>query len=204
MSVLIRRHCTECDYDPPTLPAADFAIFVTDREEDERRRAGQALPVVLHPLTPFVLDEFGLSYQRAAWGGQLINQTNYVCRDCGTVFEHRKLTAGGVTIGCGGCLLVGVLVFVVGLMVAFATGNPFIGSGVGVSLGVLVATGTELTAHWVIRWRYPERVQAVDSPALACPTCQGERVLPLVRAVGQTFLCPRCGQRGQQFTPVRT
>jgi hypothetical protein len=201
MSVTYRRHCTECEFQPPDITAGGFSVFVTNSEEDARRQGGETLPVVLHPLMPYVLDEFGLSYHSVAWGGQLVAVQNCVCRECGHVFEKRQLTTGGVTIGCGGCVVVAVLVFVVGAIVAFASGNPFIGSGVGVAVGVLAATGTEWSAHWLVRWRYPRRAEAVDTEP-ACRTCGSSRWLLLASAVGQALPCPNCGQRGQQFTPI--
>src|SRR2546421_506679 len=53
--------CGGGGYKPPPVTAGGPHVLVTDPDEDRRRRAGEPVPVVLHPLTPYVLDEFGLS-----------------------------------------------------------------------------------------------------------------------------------------------
>jgi predicted RNA-binding Zn-ribbon protein involved in translation (DUF1610 family) len=200
MPPTFRGTCFQCGYESPELTAGGFAILVTDRDEDRRRRAGESVPVVLHPFADFVLDEFGLSFHSTAWGGQLVEVQTLVCRDCGRATETRRLTAGGVAIGCGGCTAIAASGLVAGVVASFAIGNPFLGAGVGVALCVLVAAIIEFGSNRFVRNRYRERAAAVDTPRM-CVHCGGWNcVRPGPRS--GPFPCPDCGETAVRIVPV--
>ncbi len=201
MPLSFRGSCNECGYETPELKPGGFAILVTDRDEDRRRRQGEPVPVVLHPFTDYVLDEFGLSFATSAWGGQLVEIQNLICRDCGHITESRRLTAGGVAIGCGGCSAIAVMGLITGITIGFLIGNPFIGAGIGVALCVFSATVIEFGASRLVRWRYRERADAVDRPRM-CYHCGGWNCVPLgTRGVGP-FPCPDCGGISVRLVPI--
>jgi predicted RNA-binding Zn-ribbon protein involved in translation (DUF1610 family) len=200
MPPTFRGTCTNCGYVSPELTPGGFAVFVTDADEDRRRRDGERLPVVLHPFADFVLDEFGLSFATTAWGGQLVEVQNLVCRDCGRATETRRLTAGGVAIGCGGCSAIAALGFVAGVAATFAFENPFLGAGVGVGFCVLTAAAVEFGANRFVRRRFRERVAAVDTPRMCSHCGSGNCVLPGPR--GGPFPCPDCGEAAVRIVPV--
>lgn len=200
MPLVFRGNCEQCGYESPDLSPGGFAVLVTDSDEDRRRRNGENLPVVLHPFAEFVLDEFGLSFHSTAWGGQLVEVRNLVCRDCGRTTESRHLTAGGVAIGCGGCSAIAATGFIVGLVSAFVVGNPFLGAGIGVALCVLSATGIEFGANRLVRRRYRERADAVDVPPM-CSHCGGWHCVP-PGPRGGPFPCPECGQTSVRMVPI--
>ena len=200
MPLRFRGNCSHCGYESPEMSPGGFAVFVTDRDEDQRRRRGQSVPVVLHPFKDFVLDEFGLSFHSTAWGGQLVEVQNLVCRDCGRVTESRRLTAGGVAIGCGGCSAIAVAGLVIGVVSGLVASNPFIGAGIGVACCVLAATAIEFGATRLVRRRFPERAEAVDAPRM-CSNCGGWNCARL-GARGGPFPCPDCGETSVRMVPV--
>ncbi len=200
MPPTFRGTCSHCGYESPELSAGGFAILVTDRDEDRRRRAGEPVPVVLHPFAEFVLDEFGLSFHSAAWGGQLVETHTLVCRDCGRGTEARRLTAGGVAIGCVGCSGIALGGLVAGVAAGFALGNPFLGAGVGIAACVLTAAVVEFGSDRFVRARFRERADAVDTPRLCAHCGGGNCVRPGPR--GGPFPCPDCGETAVRLVPV--
>ncbi|MGL4422935.1 MAG: hypothetical protein ACRCZF_19865, partial [Gemmataceae bacterium] len=87
--------CTACEYESATRVGREICLLITTVEEDTARAAGAELPLVLHPVMPSVMEEFGLTYPAAAWQGQLVQVRGVVCRSCGELYEKRYLTAGG-------------------------------------------------------------------------------------------------------------
>lgn len=198
MPLVFHAACDECDYVAPALPAGGFAVYIPD-PPDAAPLLGRDHPPVVHPFAPYVLDEFGLTFASAAWGGRLVAVQSLLCSECGRHFERRRLTAGGAALGCGGCLTVAVGGFTVGLAVAFLSGNPFVGAGVGVAVGVAVTAILEIGATAIVRYRYPDRTAAVDTPK-ECPHCGGRRAMKV--KAGGPFPCPGCGARAVRLTPV--
>lgn len=200
MPPVFRGTCSHCGYESPVFSSGGFAIMVTDRDEDRRRRAGETVPVVLHPFAEFVLDEFGLSFHSAAWGGQLVEVQSLICRDCGRGSEVRRLTAGGVAIGCGGCSAIALSGLVAGTAAAFALNNPFLGAGVGVAFCVLTAAAVEFGADRFVRHRYRERAAAVDTRRMCSQCGSWNCVRPGPRS--GPFPCPDCGETAVRLVPV--
>lgn len=198
MPLVFRAACGECEYQSADIPPGGYAVLVPDPDGPPLLAADH--PPVLHPFAPFVLDEFGLTFATAAWGGQLVERSSMACRDCGRVFERRRLTAGGAALGCGGCGVIAGLAVALGAVAAFASGNPFVGGGVGAVAGVLLAAGVEMGASAIVRGRYPDRARAVDTPR-TCPGCHGNRVARVGSGSGP-FPCPACGRRAVRFTAV--
>lgn len=200
MPATVRGTCSHCGYESPTFVPAGFAVLITDADEDRRRQLGETVPIVLHPFRDYVLEEFDLSFHSTAWGGQLVEVQNLICRDCGRSTETRRLTAGGVAIGCGGCSAIAVLGMIAGAATAFAVGNPFIGAGVAVALSVILATGIEFGANRFVRWRYRERAAAVDTSRM-CSHCGGWNCV-LAGPRGGPFPCPECGENTVRMVPI--
>lgn len=193
MPLVFHAACADCGYESPALSPGGFAVLVPDTDEPTPPILGRRHPPVLHPFAPYVLDEFGLTFASAAWGGQLVEFETVVCRDCGRVFERRRLTAGGAAIGCAGCLTLAAAAAVVAVVVAIAVGNPFVGLGVGAVAAVAVAAVIECGASGIVRRRYRDRVGQVDTPR-TCPDCGGRRC-SRVGSGGGPFPCPSCGHR---------
>ena len=191
MAERFRASCSACGYESAARPAQGVAVLVTDAEEDTRRRT-EDVPLVFHPLAPFVLDEFGLSYPAAAWGGQLVLVRAVVCPDCGSSHEHRYLTAGGASAGCAGWLVVGLFGAFVALVSGLLVGNPFLGAALGGGVAVGLLATAELGASVIVRSLYPRRARAVEG-ANACPNC-GSRGGVRVSALPAKLPCPQCGE----------
>jgi hypothetical protein len=200
MPVVFQGCCSACGYDTPPVTAGGPCVLVTDADEDRRRRIGEPVPVVLHPLAPYVLDEFGLSFASAAWGGRLVEVRQLVCRDCGRAFERRWLTAGGVPVGCGGCLGIVAAGGLAAAATAVIAENPFLGLAVGGLTGAGLLAAIELGGSPLVRRRYPHRAAAVrTSPA--CPDCGSRAGIPVDRLRGPVP-CPRCGTRALNYLPA--
>lgn len=199
MPLVFHAACDRCDYAAPDLPAGGFAVYVPD-PPDAAPLLGRHHPPVIHPFAPFVLDEFGLSFASAAWGGRLIEVESVICTDCGRPFERRRLTAGGAAIGCGGCLAIAGGGFAVGLTAAVLAGNPFVGAGAGTATAVAAAAALEFGSSALVRLRFRDRAAAVDTPR-GCPDC-GSRRAARVGSGGGPFPCPGCGRRAVRVTPV--
>jgi hypothetical protein len=200
MAVVYRGSCSVCGYESEPTTAGGPHVLVTDDDEDRRRRAGEDVPVILHPLTPYVLDEFGLSFAAAAWDGRLVDVRRLVCRDCGRVYESRRLTAGGVPVGCGGCLGIAAVAVVIAVAAGAILQNPFAGVTVGALAGVGLFAGIELGGSALVRRRFPHRAAAVATPP-GCPACGGRVGVPVDRAAGPVP-CPQCGGRSLRYLAV--
>lgn len=201
MPLVFRGNCSHCGYESPEVSPGGFVVFVTDADEDARRRNGEPVPVVTHPFAEFVLEEFGLSFHSTAWGGQLVEVQNRVCRDCGRVTEQRRLTAGGVAIGCGGCAGIAGMGMVLGIATGLLVANPFVGAGLGVALCVLLVTTIEFGANRYVRWRYKERADAIDTPGM-CQHCGGWNGVQVGTRGGGPFPCPECGETSVRMVPI--
>lgn len=201
MPTVYQGTCTACGYEGRPVTAGGPCLLVTDADEDRRRRAGEPVPVLLHPLVPSVLDEFGLSFALAAWGGRLVEVRRVVCRDCGRVYDRRRLTAGGVPVGCGGCLGIAAVGGVVAVATGAAAGNPFVGLAAGGLAGASLLAGVELGASAIVRRRFRYRAAAVRTPP-GCPDCGGRHVTPVDRTRGPVP-CPQCGSRTLRFQSTR-
>jgi hypothetical protein len=197
MPPLFQGTCSACGYEPPPVSPGGPCLLVTDAAEDRRRRIGEHVPVVLHPLTPYVLNEFGLSFALAAWGGRLVEARRLVCPDCGRVYERRWLTAGGVPVGCGGCLGIAVFAGAAAAAAGVAARNPFAGLAIGGAAGAGLLAAAELGASVIVRWWYPERAAAVRTPA-ECPDCGGRPGIR-VNKLRKTVPCPQCGSKTMRY-----
>jgi hypothetical protein len=182
-----RIACSHCEYRSVRFPGDRLAVLVPDPLEDTADGT-----VLLHPLAPFVLEEFDLTFPRAAWGGHLVDAKAMVCTDCGKVFERQKLTGGGVGIGCGGWMFVFAMAAAVAGLTAYLSQNPFIGLGVAGLGAVGTLACLELGAGWIIRRRYPTRARSVARGG-HCPNCGSENSHRAKRYAG-TLPCPQCGQ----------
>jgi ribosomal protein L37AE/L43A len=200
MPLVFHAACADCGYEAADLSPGGFAVLVPDAETDSPPILGRHHPPVLHPFAPFVLDEFGLSFATAAWGGQLVERETVVCRECGRVFERRRLTAAGAAVGCGGCLAIAGGAFAVAVVVGLVTGNPFVGAGAGAVVAVAAGAVAEFGASAFVRRRFRERAATVDTPR-TCPDCGGRRVAR-VGSNGGPFPCPACGRRAVRIVPV--
>ncbi len=202
MAIHFRSSCTSCEYQSDPISAGGLGIFVTSFEDDERRQFGESPAVVILPFERYILDEFGLSFYSAAWGGQLVELSPMVCRDCGQLSERRRLSAGGVAIGCAGCLGIAITSLTLAVLVAIVVGNPFIGAAVGAGGGVLVSAMIEFGASRIVRYRYANRVNAIDTPP-ECPHCESLRCVKIESGVG-ALPCPDCQQRTLVIVPFAT
>jgi hypothetical protein len=187
MASVYRVACSACEYRSARFPGARLAVLVPDPLEDTANGT-----VLLHPLAPFVLEEFDLSFPQAAWGGHLVAARSVVCIDCGRVAEQQKLTGGGVGIGCGGWLIVFAAGVVAAGITAYLAENPFIGLGVAGVGAVLALAVIELGAGVIVRARYRNRARAVAGNG-RCAGCGSYRRVR-VDQCNDTFPCPACEQ----------
>jgi hypothetical protein len=153
------------------------------------------LVVLAHPIEHRILAETGYSWMGLTVAGRYVRIRRVVCRDCGTLFEVRRLTSPP-TVGCQiGCVL--------GLVVGLATGIwrrsfPFgFSAGYGTVLG---CTAVASAASWAYtRLRFRERARVLDGPR-NCPRCgSGRYAVADGRGV---FPCPECSEPSMRVRSV--
>lgn len=201
MTVIYRPICTTCGYEGPATTPSELWVWVTDAREDAQRQRGEHPHIVLHPMKPCVLEEFGLSFSWAAWGGHLVQVRKLVCLDCGRLFDYRWLTAGGVPVGCAGCLGITFLAGIIAGVATLAVDNAFIGLGVGLTSAALLLAICELGASPLVRLWYASRARAIATER-SCPDCL-RTGLPVDRVV-EPVPCPQCGNHSLEFVNHRT
>jgi hypothetical protein len=194
--------CSACGYTSPPVTAGGLHLLTIVGDEDERRQAGEPIPVELQPLNAAVLDQYGLSFPTAAWGGRLVEVQRVVCQGCGRAYERRWLTSGRVPVSCSGCLAVIAAAAAVATTAAAVAGNVFVGLVAGGFLGAILLATVELGSSRIIRNRYPHRVAAVDTPS-TCPDCGAAAALPPDRLRGPVP-CPRCGATALDYLPTES
>lgn len=195
MPAPLRASCSACGYRSARFPARRLAVLVPDPLEDTADGT-----VLIHPLAPYVLEEFDLSFPKAAWGGHLVAARAVVCTDCGRVSERQRLTGGGAGVGCGGWLAVLAGAFVAAGLAAWLAKNPFVGIGVAGCGAVTVLAALELGAGVIVRTRFRTRAKAVAGDG-SCPGCGGRTLHPADRFRG-TLPCPECGAAAVEVKPA--
>ena len=214
MPTIYQARCDYCTYASEVFPAEYGAVLMDEPpgrgpgsvvsgavlhgEAGEASIAEQSDPrlvVLAHPCEEHILAETGYTWTGLAVAGRYVRVRQVVCRDCGTLFDVRRLTwppALGCQIGCVTGLLVGVA------------------AGVGwrsFLLGFSAASGTVLgfaavieVAGWAYtRMRFQERAREIDGPR-SCPRC-GSGLYSGVES-RRVFPCPQCSERSMRVQPV--
>jgi hypothetical protein len=187
------------DRPPPLSDNPVVAGAVVDRPAGEPRFLHQDDPrliVLAHPLERSILRSTGYTLTTCALAGRYVQIHQVICRNCGTLFDVRRLTAPpllGCPVGLAAGLAAGVLVGI--------QDESFC---LGVTTGYLTAIGVMLLLHFpaalFVRWRYRERARAIEGLG-ECPQC-GSRDRAVVPTCKERLPCPACKQRTQAIRTV--
>lgn len=148
--------------------------------------------VLRHPAENYDLATTGYSWSDLLKQGRYVSVSNMVCRECGTVFPHRRLTAPGAT-GCLPSLVLGVAV---GLAVGFWRRSVFAGLVVWylVTFGAMMLVKSMASLY--LRLRFSVRAASLAAER-ACPMCHADNAKSIDRA--KWVLCPKCRHETLRF-----
>jgi hypothetical protein len=157
------------------------------------------LVILAHPVESLILQETGCTDLSATLGGRLVSVVVVFCLSCGHLFEIRRLTAGFVTLGVGGCL--GALALSVAMGVALSL---WIGGALGVVAGVAGVGLLLVLLDWlvwaIVRVWHRDRARQVATPC-ECPHCGGHEYAP-PRIRLKAVPCVACGKRAVEVRCV--
>ncbi|MBN9524343.1 hypothetical protein J0H58_38485 [bacterium] len=182
----------------PAMAGAVVAGAVLHGAAGEARIAEQSDPrlvVLAHPAEEHILAETGFTWTGLAIAGRYVRVRQVVCRDCGTLFEVRRLTcppALGCQIGCVSGLVAGVAAGV--WWRSFWLG---FGTAYGTVLGCMAVVGAAGWAYTRVRFR--RRAREVGG-LRSCPRCGSGRYAGVESRL--VFPCPQCSQRSLKVRSV--
>ena len=174
---------------------AGLVLHDTTADASIAETADPRLVVLPHPIESHVLAETGYTWATLARAGRYVRVRRVVCRECGTLYEIRRL-AHPPALGC----LVGCLC---GLAAGAAGGlqqrSFWIGLGIAYAASLASMTVAELLASAYTRRRFRERALEVAGSG-SCPRCESTRYEAAnSRRVSP---CPRCSERSLRVRAV--
>ena len=195
MPTLFQGTCGNCGHETPVMLAGYGAVIVDEPvAEPQHEVAGAVLTsegggaiattvdprfvVLRHPAEDYDLAATGYSWSDLLQQGRYVSVTNVICRECGTVFPRRRLTAPGAA-GCMPSLGLGVAV---GVAVGCWRRSVFAGlvAWYLVTLGAMILVGSLASLYLRLRFsvraaslateRVVRRVTLTMRRALAAPS----------------------------------
>jgi hypothetical protein len=164
-------------------------------ETDFAERTDPRLVVLAHPIEDHILAETGYTWSGLAVAGRYVRVRRVVCRDCGTLFEVRRLTcppALGCQVGCVSGLVVGIAAGV--WWRSFWLG---VGTAYGTVLGCMAVVAGAGWAYTRVRFR--KRARELGGP-WNCPRCGSGRYTGVESR--RVFPCPQCSERSMRARSV--
>lgn len=209
---ILQGICRNCGHKTPLLSEGYGAIFVDQSLTHTQHevagaviQAGEAgamatvddarFLILRHPVEEPILRESGYVWSDLLRQGRYVWVTNVVCRECGTIFQRRRLRAPG-TFGCTAALVSGLAA---GLAVGLWTRSAPLGllASCAGALAVALIAGAYAAAY--LRLRFTARAKAIAAERL-CPTCRADNARKL--ALYRSVVCPICHTRRLRFLPV--
>jgi hypothetical protein len=214
LPTIYQAHCDRCPYASDEFPAEYGAVFVdepspggsglvvagavlyeTAAGADIAEQPDTRFVVLAHPIEDHILGETGYTWTGLAWAGRYVRVRRVVCRDCGSLFEVRRLTVPPA-FGCQVGYFVGLAA---GLGIGFWKGSFCAGFGAtyGAVLGCWAVASLACWLHTRLRFR--ERAREVDGPR-SCPRCGSGRYAAADSR--RVFPCPQCSERSMRVQSV--
>jgi predicted Zn-ribbon and HTH transcriptional regulator len=208
MPVIFQARCGRCGFHSDIFPAQYGAVWVDeplaegasgllagavlDDAARGSRLAEQPDPrlvVLAHPIEDQILKNLGYTWWSAGWSGRYVSVHRVVCRDCGTIFDRRRLAVPG-TVGCGpGC----VIGLVAGLAFWLVDGSACQGLMAGYLTALVFTWAAQLLTSMAVSRRHRDRAREIAGPK-SCPRC-GSRNHVGTERQPQELPCPACGER---------
>ena len=214
MPTIYQARCDGCTYASDLFPSEYGAVLVDEppvgrsgsvvagavlygaaRDAGFAEQSDPLLVVLAHPIEDHILAETGYTWTSLAIAGRYVRVRRVVCRDCGTLFDVRRLTcppALGCQIGCALGLVVGIAagVWWRSFWLGFSTAY-------GTILGCMAVLGAAGWAYTRVRFR--ERARELDGPR-RCPRCGSGRYAGAESR--RVFPCPQCSEQSMRVRPV--
>jgi hypothetical protein len=217
MPIIRQAQCERCDYTSDVFPSEYGAVFVDAPSADapssvvgggapygatgDARIATQSDPrlvVLAHPLEQSILDSTGQTWTSLTRAGRYVRIRRVACRDCGTLFEIRRLACPPI-VGCVAGLAGGIIGVGVGVGVGVWAGKFWVGVSIVYGLAFGLWMVAELAAWTYLRVRFRERARALGT-SRCCPHCGSNRYARVESR--RVFPCPRCSERSMRIRTV--
>jgi transcription elongation factor Elf1 len=153
-----------------------------------------------HPIESMILEELGFTAQSVALGGRLLFVQNVACRACGTMYETRRVGADSAWLGGSGCLVLLLISFAVGIVVARYQESYLLGFVAGWLALIALFSLVSFVLTRYVRWRYHDRVKEFDHGP-GCPKCGSKSYSAFPPRWG-TLMCPKCGKQSVRVRVV--
>lgn len=191
MPALYRGECAACGHHTRETSDAYQAIVVDPPVNSAHAHPDDDRIVVLpQPASSAVLDELGLTHRSATFAGRFIAIERLFCRECGELYEARRLGAAPLALGCAPPVGVGLAG---GVAVGLTVGRFSIGVIAGILLLVIVSAVVDRITDRYVRKRFAERARDFDREAM-CPRC-GARAGRKPGTGSGPIPCPACGEQ---------
>ncbi len=193
MASLYKLTCSACNYTSPAQSGHKAAVIVDEPSSSNHVHPdNDRLVILAHPLESLILKELGISWGSTAFGGRGMHIHCVICRECGTIYEIRRLSAGLAALGCSGCFTILGLSVGIGILAGWQLESIWL----GVVAGWLGLWALETFGDWAIarhvRRRFQDRVREFDRGP-GCPRCGSTRFADF-RPRREAFPCPKCTQ----------
>lgn len=209
MPTIYRGTCSNCGHQTRVMTAGYGAVIVDRPVENERHQvvgavlmsdgddsmaaAGDQRFVVLrHPLESKILANTGYTWNDLLWQGRYVILKNMICRRCGTVFQHRRLSAPGAT----GCITGLALGLVAGVAAGIANHNFLAGLAAWYAATYVTELVLQYLAQLYVRRRFSRRAVSLAAER-SCPHCHADDATAINGAKEVT--CPTCSKKSLTF-----
>lgn len=201
MAAIYQAACSACDY--TSLKQSDgYLAVILDRPSPLTHAHPEDRRVVIlaHPVESMILSEMGVSFRTTCHEGRLLYVREVMCRSCGTMYEIRRLGAGGSALGGRGWLSILAIAMLVGALVGQQQNSIIFGLIAGCLASLSLSAIIERIVCRSIRRRYPRRVAEFDRGP-GCPKCGGQEYAGF-RSGWRKLVCPGCGRRSVRIRYV--
>jgi hypothetical protein len=194
MPVIYGATCSACDYGANAHSEGYLAVIVDEPCTSMHAHSAEPHLVILgHPLESMILEELGFTFTSARLGGRMVYVKNVACKECGTMYEIRRLGAGSASLGGTGCLVMLGLSGAIGVAIGWNSESIFFGFIAGwLALLGFFSLGDAVIST-LIRWRSKDRVRQFDRGP-DCPKCHCTKYVTF-RPSRCKLTCPKCGRQ---------
>lgn len=209
MPTLFQGICRHCGHQTPPLSKGYGAVFVDQPVAQAQRHVAGAVVasgdgsamasvddlrfvVLRHPIEDSDLAKTGYTWHDLLRQGRYVRVTNVICRDCGTLFQRRRLSPPGA-FGCITAMTLGV---VVGLAAGLWMRSFVLGLLAWYVVATAVSIGAEFCAALYVRLRFRARAKALAAER-TCPRCGADNAKTI--GSGRSVVCSACCRRSLRF-----
>jgi hypothetical protein len=212
MPTVYQGICRDCGYTTSFLSEEYGAVFVDQPVAEAQQElagavimAGNSGPmasiddhrfvVLRHPGEESDLRATGYTWRDLLKQGRYVRVTNVICRECGTLFQRRRLAAPNA-FGCVTALVLGVIV---GLSAGIRMRSISAGFAAWFVGAMVVLIGAEFCAALYVRLRFRTRAKMLAAER-TCPGCGADHAKKI--GWGRSVACPSCRRCSLRFKVV--